>query len=222
MNQNVMIKQSLDVSLLDIMQRRYSISLSHSCDKSDILVLDGNFKIHRRICGQKNVDDIYQGVLGKIVKECGQTPIPNSKYCRKHSVNQNTISSPLLDPTSHYNLNTEFFAVDLEESDTSCKNELPDTTFHTRGILIACCPCGHIIFWTEIYKSESISQVYAFLLHLWRKYHPVTTIVYDDSCHLKKYAINKKRLLQQVPETIAISKAIFGNISNDYFSHFPL
>jgi len=83
------------------------------------------------------------------------------------------------------------------------------------GILAGIWPCGTITMIGELFGSESLSQVYAFLhtfmcenqsnlldlgklvpacnvtLH---SYHGITssgTICYDDGCHLKKYA-NKR------------------------------
>ena len=118
-----------------------------------------------------------------------------------------------LDPTSNFNVNSAFFEMDSNEPDTQCTNELKERDKTTRGILVACCPCGHILFWTEIYKCESISQVYAFLVHLWKNWGQVSTVIYDDSCHLKKYAMNKKRIIPDIPETVALSKATYGNIT---------
>ena len=59
-------------------------------------------------------------------------------------------------------------------------------------------------------------------MHLWKNWGKISTIVYDDSCHLKKYAMNKKRIIPEMPETVALSKATYGKkISKKIFNNFP-
>ena len=60
-------------------------------------------------------------------------------------------------------------------------------------------PCGTIVLWDELFGSESISQVYGILIdflgHLSQKEN-LKECLYDDCCHLKKWAENEKRASQ--------------------------
>ena len=63
---------------------------------------------------------------------------------------------------------------------------------HTVGLFLGAFPCGVIGLWDELYGSESISQVYSVLLeYLSSIPHKINTILYDDACHLVRYAKNE-------------------------------
>ena len=64
---------------------------------------------------------------------------------------------------------------------------------HTVGIFLGAFPCGIVGLWDELYGSESISQVYSVVLeYLSSIPHKITTILYDDACHLVRYAHNQQ------------------------------
>jgi hypothetical protein len=85
--------------------------------------------------------------------------------------------------------------------------------FVNTGILAAAWPCGIIVYIGELHKAESKGQVYG-QLHQFLNDNPAVAsdlgmsfmhdicisqmfteyIVYDDSCHLMKFATNKKRI----------------------------
>ena len=67
---------------------------------------------------------------------------------------------------------------------------------HTVGILVGAFPCGMIVLWDEIYGSESISQVYGIMIEFFgnlSNIENIKEILYDDCCHLKKFAENEER-----------------------------
>ena len=77
---------------------------------------------------------------------------------------------------------------------------------HTVGIFLGSYPCGIIGLWDEVYGSESISQVYSIVLeYLSSTRHNVRTILYDDACHLVRYAKNESernkecKAMSQIP-----------------------
>ena len=58
------LKRKMDEHLVELLQQRYQTKIQHNCEKNPnnkMIVLDGNFKLYRKICGNKNVFDIYQG-----------------------------------------------------------------------------------------------------------------------------------------------------------------
>ncbi|KXJ06830.1 uncharacterized protein LOC114576501 [Exaiptasia diaphana] len=67
----------------------------------------------------------------------------------------------------------------------------------TAGILCGLRPCGVFVTVAELYGCESNSQVYAILHEALRKnaesFKMLEYLVYDDACHLRKYAQNPIR-----------------------------
>ena len=101
----------------------------------------------------------------------------------------------------------EIFQALLEDGDTisvmddSCqtrKNRDKRVLRHTVGILVGAYPCGTITLFDELHGSESLSQVYGIVVDHISKI-PKTSrerldeLVYDDACHLKKFAEDTKR-----------------------------
>jgi hypothetical protein len=69
---------------------------------------------------------------------------------------------------------------------------------HTVGLFLGAYPCGIVGLWDELYGSESISQVYSICLeYLSNVTHNIKIILYDDACHLVRYAKNQKDLNEQ-------------------------
>ena len=66
---------------------------------------------------------------------------------------------------------------------------------HTVGLFLGVFPCGIISLWDELYGSESTSQVYSVVLEfLSNLVNIIKFILYDDACHLVRYAINQMHL----------------------------
>ena len=63
---------------------------------------------------------------------------------------------------------------------------------HTLGILIGASPCGIVRFCKELFGSESLSQVYGILIKYLSSLSKLEleVLVYDDVCHLVKFALN--------------------------------
>ena len=69
---------------------------------------------------------------------------------------------------------------------------------HTVGILIGSFPCGTVTLFDELYGSESLSQVYGIVIDYISKLpqespDKLEEFVYDDACHMTKFAANPKR-----------------------------
>jgi len=61
------------------------------------------------------------------------------------------------------------------------------------GVLALVSSCGLFLKLSEIFGSESLTQVHDFLFQAYRvdKIQPPKVLVYDDACHLKRFLINR-------------------------------
>ena len=67
---------------------------------------------------------------------------------------------------------------------------------HTVGVFIGAYPCGTIVIGDELFGSEGIAQVYGLLTDFLDSLSDTSflkQILYDDMCHLKRYAEDPKR-----------------------------
>ena len=66
--------------------------------------------------------------------------------------------------------------------------------YKTSGICAAVYNCGIIVGITELFGSESLSQVYMFLVWLTKEMDNFPKLLaYDDACHLKRFVNNPVR-----------------------------
>ena len=87
------------------------------------------------------------------------------------------------------------------EEDKSCntkKTRDKRERRHTVGIMVGTKPCGTVVLFEEIFGSESLTQVYGMLVEYLSRLpeegrHSLKNILYDDACHLKKFAEKKER-----------------------------
>jgi len=63
----------------------------------------------------------------------------------------------------------------------------------TAGFLFAISSSGLVVHVEELIGAESLSQRYAFLLHLLQNYQDLKTVVHDDSCYLHFMAQSQKQ-----------------------------
>ena len=90
---------------------------------------------------------------------------------------------------------------------------------HTLGILLGMAPCGIVRIVSELFGSESISQVYGIVIEYISKIIDkieLEVLVYDDVCHLVAFALNQV-LLSINPTTEFFAGLTFAI---DQF-HFP-
>lgn len=64
------------------------------------------------------------------------------------------------------------------------------------GIFLGSFPCGVVPLWEELFGSESISQVFGVVIEYLSQLpdserERLTDLIYDDNCHLARYATNK-------------------------------
>ena len=91
----------------------------------------------------------------------------------------------------------EDFAIeeDVDEHSSSCntmKHHGAKFCHSSAGILIGCYPCGVIPLFSELYGSESISQVFGHVADFIGEVKPsnLEYLLYDDACHLGPYSTN--------------------------------
>ena len=90
---------------------------------------------------------------------------------------------------------------------------------HTLGILLGMAPCGIVRIVSELFGSESISQVYGIVIEYISKIIDkieLVVLVYADVCHLVAFALNQV-LLSRNPTTEFFAGLTFAI---DRF-HFP-
>jgi hypothetical protein len=81
--------------------------------------------------------------------------------------------------------------VPFAEEDISCNTTKDKNTViknaTTCGVLAVAWSCGIVFGLTELYGSESLTQVYAYLMRLWDVLQYVPPLFfYDDGCHLAR------------------------------------
>jgi hypothetical protein len=117
-----------------------------------------------------------------------------------------------------------------DHTNIACKTQKDRVklNYSTAGILAGIWPCGKIALVSELFGTESISQVYAALhTFLYQNADSVTdldTICYDDGCHLKKYASKRADLTQTLKKissyNIVIDKMHFkGHVDEWCHTH---
>ncbi|XP_066932011.1 uncharacterized protein [Clytia hemisphaerica] len=72
----------------------------------------------------------------------------------------------------------------------------------TSGVLAFTSPCGIIVNLKELYISESKLQVFGHLFELLDSelFKDIECIVYDDACHLKRYAMNRRNVSERLAD----------------------
>ncbi len=83
--------------------------------------------------------------------------------------------------------------LDSLECNTLKEKQYAKRKHRTAGICLAAYNCGIIIHFVELFGSESLSQVYCFLVRLYSQCVLPLSLAYDDGCHLAKFARNAKR-----------------------------
>ncbi len=83
--------------------------------------------------------------------------------------------------------------LDSLECNTIKEKQYAKRKHRTAGICLAAYNCGIIISFSELFGSESLSQVYCFLIKLYSLCVLPLSLAYDDGCHLSKFVKNVKR-----------------------------
>ena len=81
-----------------------------------------------------------------------------------------------------------------EQTNCAClKDQHTTGRAATAGILALVASCGLILAASEIYGSESLTQVHLFLYTIFMEHGlpPPEVLVYDDACHLSMFLINR-------------------------------
>lgn len=90
-----------------------------------------------------------------------------------------------------------FEATEVTKGSCNTEKDRIRLNYRTAGILVGAWPCGTINMVAELYGAESKPQVYGalhtFLQENKEEMANLRYILYDDGCHLKKYALNPTR-----------------------------
>ena len=96
--------------------------------------------------------------------------------------------------TGDFNLSAEERREITEQTDCNClKDQHATGRAATAGILALVASCGLILAASEIYGSESLTQVHLFLYQVFIEagLPPPAVLAYDDGCHLSMYLLNR-------------------------------
>ncbi|CAF1413648.1 unnamed protein product [Adineta ricciae] len=179
------------------------------------VVLDGHQKATRRVCRVKNLTvPCEDDSLPSVKVGCSATPAFKSKVCEAHKSDNNNDDEH---PVSHehhkrkrHNLRANKNCRPLVFS-LRCKTlkslQYKRILHRTSGIIAAAYNCGFICSISELFGSESIKQVYNFLVYMMKNCeHVPDVLIYDDACHLKRFVQNKNNFIQETPANQRISQ----------------
>lgn len=182
------------------------------CSKS--VTLDGHAKGSRLVCSVTNAVEHSSEELGVIETGCPLSPLKGSYYCIEH---QNVQISDQKNEPLPKKPRTEKKDDECEE-DLQCKTDKSQYAadkHRAAGTCYSIYNCGIIVGITELYGSESLTQVYMFLVWLYETMDSFPKLLaYDDACHLKRF-MNKRmdtpigKLLGSL--TVVVDKFHFKN-----------
>ena len=160
------------------------------------VVIDGNEKMYRLICGSDNtIEERVQGEPNR-KKICIRDPVRGnqhrkaSKFCSEHTSNTSE-KTTVQEPIEYKRITRSISA--LTETVTSgqgCKKEENIDRFHSRtaGMLYFFRPCGVRLSHWEMYTAESLSHVFMCLVDLFGdNLDELFGIVYDRACGLHPF-----------------------------------
>lgn len=96
--------------------------------------------------------------------------------------------------TGDFNLSAAERAEITDKTNCTCLKDVHSSEREaTAGILALVASCGIILAATEIYGSESLTQVHLFLYQIFliHRLPPPEVLCYDDACHLDMYLLNR-------------------------------
>ena len=190
------------------------VCLHKGCQEGYVTV-DGNCKLRRPICAAKGeLEEIGPG-LPKVFRCCPNTPILGNQskkantFCEEH-MDDSAVGTPNADGgprekpqgKSDDPLEPEEMEMDTVGETVGCKKPSNILKFYhtTAGILALIKPCGIVVDACEMYTSESLSQVFIFLLQTFCKpsqgpeyFMRLKYLGYDRACQLHPYLVNEAK-----------------------------
>ena len=186
--------------------------INHVCEtpgcKERYATLDGNEKVSRTMCAAPKSKVQLPSTGLSVMSVCPNTPAlggnyrSGSRFCSKHINDEplklakdpdNTKLSHLL-PRSVHN-GTKLDEVDDEDG---CKKTSNITKYYNRtaGIIALVRPCGIVVNIGEMYTSESMTQMYLFLLQTFGRGDDIQHLRYlgyDRACGFHPFLVNLKK-----------------------------
>ena len=96
-------------------------------------------------------------------------------------------SDGIIDPESEYD--------HINVTCNTKKNARTRTLRYSAGIFLGMYPCGIIPLFSQLYGSESVSQVHGICSNFFSaNNHRIRKLIYDDACHLYKYSHKHQRM----------------------------
>ena len=184
--------------------------MKHVCEedgcKNRFIVIDGNEKNYRAICGAKRKR--IEGKDGEVntYDLCINNPIRGnqygkaSRYCSDHKpMAEHDKDDDILGPSIVSDLRPRTRAYlksipNIVTSGEGCKKKEDVTTYFTRtaGLFYMFRPCGIRLSHWEMYSHESLSNVFLYLIDLFGEEPAVEDILgiaYDRACDLEPFIL---------------------------------
>lgn len=115
------------------------------------------------------------------------------RYCAQTHRNQRKISAKPMRPKTFL---SSWSSVCPKQASSCATHKESDkdvvAAARTAGFLFAISHSGLVVHLEELIGAESLSQRYAFLLHVLQQFPDLQTVVHDDSCHLHFMAQSQK------------------------------
>ena len=180
----------------DIKEKVNAKWIDHICDeigcKNRAIVIDGNEKLYRYICGTEK--HRVMGNTGEVnrYEMCIRNPVKGnqfskpSKYCKQHTGDKPAFTEEQMDLRPVTRLYAKSISA-CETSEEGCKKRKNITSYYSRtaGMFYMFRPCGIRISHSEMYTSESCSDVFVSLIDVFGKVpdpSQLSLIAYDRTC----------------------------------------
>ena len=195
-------------------------------------IVDGNEKVHRTMCAAPKQSVYIEGGKFSLMSCCLNTPALGgkhqtaSKYCKFHKdldtkgdpasikINlKDDIQNEAIVRAAETHMQEGLPDIGMLEDgvNETCKKESKKRSFYNRtaGILALVRPCGIIANWTEMYTTESLSQVFFFLINTFGRSNDISKVRflgYDRGCSLHPFLVNLRK------KNAPFSKYILDNV----------
>lgn len=189
--------------------------VSHACKtpgcSEGYVTIDGNEYLKRSKCALPMEKVKIRKDLPEVFKCCPNSPLPGgknqrpSKFCAAHqSHNEETRAEEVSVPPEFTAAKGEAALLPedvclAQQGTTGCKKKENITLFFqtTAGVLALIRPCGIIVGMTEMFTSESYTQVFLFLLRTFcsdvKDFERLKYLGYDRACGLVPFLKNQAK-----------------------------
>lgn len=188
--------------------------VTHTCKtpgcSEGYVTVDGNEYLKRSKCALPMEKVKIRKDLPQVYKCCPNSPLPGgknqkpSKFCASHQSHNGETASDVCVPPEFHSARAEADLIPEElcldqQSSKGCKKKENISLFFqtTAGMLALIRPCGLIVGMTEMFTSESYTQVFLFILRTFcadlEQFKRLKYLGYDRACGLVPFLKNQAK-----------------------------